>query len=148
MSEVTDIHQPFMRWLDSRGVLYRRSRSDRETSEHPGEPDFLLLRAGHVLPIEMKTTKGLLSFRQKERHQQYLGAGCRVIVCRDLATACAVTEAWLTSLPVTDADAPPLAETSSRLVIRSIRGRGDYVYNGKTPLRRAVVADYATLQRA
>ena len=54
MSEVTELHEPFIDWLKRTGVLYRRSRSDRKTSEECGEPDFSLYSQNRSLFIEFK----------------------------------------------------------------------------------------------
>jgi hypothetical protein len=95
MSEVTELHEPFIGFLRSQGLLYRRSRPDRKTSETKGEPDFLVMENGRVLAIEFKDkNSGKLSKDQVFRHAEYARAGCRVFVVRELTAAIELVNAW------------------------------------------------------
>jgi hypothetical protein len=103
MSEIRDLHEPLIAWLKAEGILYRRSRSVRQSSEACGEPDFLIMENGRVLPIELKVKTGKLSTAQVFRHAEYARANCRVFVCRELESACRLVSEWRTQ---TSADAP------------------------------------------
>lgn len=134
--EIPTLHEPFIRFLNERGIPFIRSRSDRESTTTPGDPDFVLLRGHGALSIEFKTEKGSLSQEQKDRHAYFLAAGVRVHVCRDIDTAVALVTEWF-------AQAGPVEKPRGPLCIRSVPGHGDFVFERATGqrLRRATIND-------
>lgn len=150
MSEVTELHDPFRRWLGEQGLPYRYSRPDRATSENAADADFWIVLNGRILMVEFKQPKtGKLSAAQVKRHAELAGAGCRVFVLRDLAAAIAVVSEWRRTVgdvaPVVDA---PPGDYNNKLVIRQHGTLGDYVFRGSNLLRRATLDDFKTLRRS
>lgn len=93
-----DFHQAFEKWLKGEGLLFVTSRMDRATTQQVGEPDYLVIELGHVLPLELKMEKGKLSTAQVFRHAEYAKASTLVHVARSLTAAIAVVTAWRSML--------------------------------------------------
>lgn len=99
MSEATDIHVPFMAYLDEQKVEYIRARSDRESTIESGWEDFTLLHPSFpCLLIEMKLDKKPLSPVQGRVHARHRERGFDPHICRDIRSAVALVEAWLGGL--------------------------------------------------
>lgn len=139
MSEIRDLHEPLTRWLSTQPVVYRRSRSDRATSEICGEPDFSIFADHRALFIEFKAKDGRISAAQSKRHAAYADAGCRVHVCRSLNAATELISAWLSQTPIADPQQPDRAQEPE---LRRFAGgvwRDDG--SGFTRIRTATAAD-------
>ncbi len=147
MSETSELHDPFRKWLRAEGLPYRYSTPGKPTSENASDADFWIVQNGRVLMVEFKQPKtGKLTTNQVFRHAELEKAGCRVFVLRTLEDAIAVVRAWRdtigTATPVSDAP-------RGRLVIRDMGGGdGDWVCRDGLALRRATIDDFRTLQRA
>lgn len=108
-AEIKTLHEPFAGFLKAQGLVWRRSRPDRKTSEKRGEPDFLVMENGKVLAIEFKDKNaGKPSPYQVIRHAEYERAGCHVYVLRDLQSAINIVNEWRTQAP----DPPRRAENT------------------------------------
>lgn len=120
MGEITDLHVPFAKWLTTLPVVVRRSRSDRETSETPGEPDFTIFRGNaFALFIEFKTKEGKLSKNQKKRHAEYQSAGATIHVTNDITFAQNLVTQWLETLKRWGVDQPKEQKRIPKLMIGS-----------------------------
>jgi hypothetical protein len=89
MSEVAELHEPFIDFLRDKGLLYIHADPTRKSTIQKGHPDFTVFLSGNrCVLIEMKEkTKGHLSADQKKRISSLAFAGIYVHVCTDLATA-------------------------------------------------------------
>lgn len=99
MSEILDIHKPFIDWLRATRVPFINARPDRESTIAEGHPDFTLLARNHCLMIEMKTEKGRLRPEQARRIAELEAAGNIVHVVRDVGVAIELAAAWMGMLP-------------------------------------------------
>lgn len=143
MSEIIDLHQPFMRFLREQGLPFIRSRSDRESSTTPGDPDFVVLRGHSALCIEMKTEKGALSDDQKKRHEELNAAGVTVHVVRDIGVAEELVREWQSHVK-----AEPVATHAKSCFIQNLPGYGDWLFDQSgNPFRKATIADLSQYQR-
>lgn len=144
-----DFHSAFEKWLRSEGILFVTSRMDRAATQEEGEPDYLIIRAGHVLPIELKQPKtGRLSTAQVFRHSGYALAGTPVHVLKSLADAIELVCAWRDTLPPISAPQnAAAAQHGHRLTIRQHGQNGDWVFDNGQPLRRALLADLSVYPR-
>lgn len=140
MSEIRNLHEPFIAWLKTLPVVFRRSRSDTRTSEAPGEPDFSIFRGPMALHIEFKTEKGPISKAQKKRHAEYAAAGATVHVIRRMEDAQTLVTQWLETLKRWGVDQPKAKGPEEELRIN-----GDWVWRktnvGFVRYRRATDAD-------
>ncbi len=143
MSEITDLHQPFAAELRKRKLCFINSRSDVESTIAEGAQDFTVLHANRCLCIEFKQPKtGKLSTKQEEWISDMARTGTVVHVVRDIQTAIALLDAWLSMMPV----AKPLPDPGN-LVIRKNGSAGDYVFKGLDCIRRATLDDVAMYPR-
>jgi hypothetical protein len=95
VSEVSEIQVPFAYYLDRRGLVYIRSRSDRPTTTEKGVPDFLIFSGILFLAIECKGEKTPISAAQKRWHAKMEAVGGKVHIARSLAECVTLTENWL-----------------------------------------------------
>lgn len=87
-SEVRDLHLPFKRILETRGIFYAYSRSDRATGQREGIPDFLLAVDGVPIAVEFKRPGQKPRKEQRECMEEMQRNGWRVSV------QTSVQEAW------------------------------------------------------
>lgn len=87
-SEVRDLHGPFKRILETRGIFCAYSRSDRATGQREGTPDFLFVEAGIPMAIEFKRPGQKPRAAQIEVMEEMKRNGWRVSVQTN------VQEAW------------------------------------------------------
>lgn len=100
MSEISDIHAPFIKWLREQGIPYVNPRSDQKSGIAEGHPDFTLLYGNRVLLIEMKEEKGALSTKQVKRIAELEAVGCKVHVVRSAGVAIELAAAWRSMIGV------------------------------------------------
>lgn len=79
--EIADIHIPFARWCDERGIPYHRNRPDKRTTAIKGDPDFLLTWCSYCVYIECKVPGRKLSKDQEKRIAYLRKAGNKVAIC-------------------------------------------------------------------
>lgn len=94
MREV-EVHQAFSHWLDSQGLPFVHSRTDRKHTNAVGDPDYFILNSGKVLAIEFKVGRNKLS-RIQEKRIAYLrkaGIAVHILQCCEKAIEC--TRLWL-----------------------------------------------------
>jgi hypothetical protein len=81
-----------------------------------GVPDLLLVKAGHLCALELKTAGGRLSLAQKDTHAALRAAGATVATAAGLDEAVAQLRSWglllpdRTRLPYTDDDREPVGK--------------------------------------
>jgi hypothetical protein len=80
----SQLHQAFSHWLDSRGVPYVHSRTDRRTTTAKGDPDYYIFWCSKVLSIEIKVGRNKLSAEQEKRIAYLRRSGNKVVVARSL----------------------------------------------------------------
>ena len=88
----------------TREEAQRRGRHMKEAGLKAGVPDIMILHDGRAYFLELKSAKGVLSENQREAHERINGAGCRVVVCRDLDAVEAALRGW--RLPMQGSVAP------------------------------------------
>lgn len=117
MLEITDLHQPFIKWLKAERIPYLNPRSDRESTIAEGHPDFTLLMGNRSLFLEFKTEKGKLRPEQVKRIAELERAGNTVHVVRDVGVAIELAIEWRRQIGTTYTAPPPAAEPGCELVI-------------------------------
>jgi hypothetical protein len=80
----SQLHQAFSHWLDSRGVPYVHSRTDRRTTTAKGDPDYYIFWCSKVLGIEIKVGRNKLSGEQEKRIAYLRRSGNKVVVAYSL----------------------------------------------------------------
>lgn len=84
MNEILDIHNPFIVWLNERGIPFHRNRPDKRTTAIKGDPDFLLTWCSYCVYIECKVPGRKLSKDQEKRIAYLRKAGNRVVIAYSL----------------------------------------------------------------
>jgi hypothetical protein len=122
----SEFHRAFEKWMRANGFLFITSRMDRASTIPVGDPDYLIVAKGGVLPLELKMPKtGKLSPAQEARHLEYAATGTKVHVIRDLQTAIDLVTAWHSTL-----EEPPAIRKFPRTV-RILGGRAYEERNGE-----------------
>lgn len=93
----SEIHQAFARFLDKANIAYIHSNTHRRSSTTPGDPDFVLLKNGFNLSVELKVLGGKLSPDQIKRHQTITHAGNDVAVAFSVEEAVGYVNQWITT---------------------------------------------------
>lgn len=96
MSEVNDLHVPFIKFLKEQGIEYLRTRSDKRSTVEQGWPDFTLMHPNRgPLLIEFKQEKNsYLSAEQKKVHARLEAKSFRPLVIRSMDKAVEAVMAW------------------------------------------------------
>lgn len=68
MNEICDIHNPFIVWLNERGIPFHRNRPDKPTTAIKGDPDFLLTWCSYCVYIECKVPREWIIKRSETAH--------------------------------------------------------------------------------
>lgn len=87
-------HQAFSHWLDSQGLPYIHSRTDRRHTNALGDPDYYVMNAGKVLAIEFKVGQNKLSAAQEKRIAHLRKAGIRVQILASASEAISAVMEW------------------------------------------------------
>lgn len=88
----SQLHQAFSKWLDSHGIPYVHSRTDKKTSTRCGDPDYFIFWCSHVVAIEIKVGRNKLSPAQQERIAYLRRAGNKVAIAYSIEEAIEATK--------------------------------------------------------
>lgn len=87
------IQDAFCAYLRKRDVPFVQARRDKKSTIQVGWPDFTVFLPSHVLLIEMKTDKGVVSPEQKQCHEHLARNGYRVWLCTSVDQCVRLCEA-------------------------------------------------------
>lgn len=111
MREISDIHEPFVAWLDRMRIPFHRNRPDKKTTAIVGDPDFLITLKDRCLYIECKVPGEHPSENQWERILYLRAAGNTVLIRYSLETCIEAVQRHLRMESASSSGAEKQAET-------------------------------------